>query len=74
MNDSPFQSSDDGGLEVESSSGGNREALRRVAKYQRWVIFALLANFVVNIVAFSTTEQGSAVYHRSTRRADRQME
>ncbi|MFO7905649.1 MAG: hypothetical protein ACQESR_08900 [Planctomycetota bacterium] len=34
-----------------------REPLRRVAKYQRLVIFALLANILANIVSFATLGQ-----------------
>ena len=54
MSDSPYQS-------PQTSSWGTpdpgREPLRRVAKYQRFVIFALLANILANIVSFATVGQ-----------------
>ena len=39
------------------AGGELREKLRRVAKYQRWVLFALLANIGANILAFATASQ-----------------
>jgi len=35
-----------------------KEKLRRVAKYQQWVLYALLATIVSNIVAFATQAAG----------------
>ncbi|HUE71023.1 MAG TPA: hypothetical protein VMP01_09050 [Pirellulaceae bacterium] len=44
--------------------GSDREKLRRVAKYQKWVIYALLVNIVMNIalngVAMSARQPGTA--------------
>ena len=34
-----------------------REKLRRVAKYQQWVIYALLVNIVINVVAMVARNQ-----------------
>jgi Mg2+/Co2+ transporter CorB len=34
-----------------------RQSVRLVAKYQRWVIFALLGNIVANILAFAAVGQ-----------------
>ncbi len=43
--------------------GSDREKLRRVAKYQKWVIYALLVNIVMNIalnaVAMSAQQPGA---------------
>jgi hypothetical protein len=39
------------------AGGDLREKLRRVARYQRWVLFALLANFAANILMFATGSQ-----------------
>ena len=54
MSDSPYKP-------PQSTSYGStdpaREALRRVAKYQRFVIFALLANILANIVSVATLGQ-----------------
>jgi hypothetical protein len=33
--------------------GIDREKLRRVAKYQQWVIYALLANIIMNVVGLA---------------------
>ena len=38
-----------------------RQQARLVAKYQRWVIFALLGNIVANILAFATVRQALPV-------------
>ena len=35
--------------------GGNLEPVRRVARYQRWVIFALLFNIGINVLSLVTT-------------------
>ena len=35
-----------------------REKLRRMAKYQQWVLYALLATIVSNIVAFASQAAG----------------
>jgi hypothetical protein len=40
---------------------GDREKLRRVAKYQKWVIYALLVSIVMNIIAMSARQAGIAV-------------
>jgi hypothetical protein len=39
----------------------DREKMRRVAKYQQWVLYALLANIVLNIMAMSTRGVDPAV-------------
>jgi hypothetical protein len=39
----------------------DREKLRRVAKYQQWVLYTLLANIVINLMAMSTRGGGTAV-------------
>ena len=44
-----------------ASSGEDREKLRRVAKYQQWVLYALLANIGFNVVAFATRGQSLLV-------------
>lgn len=38
-----------------------RESVRRVARYQRYVIFALLANILANIIAFATLSGDAAI-------------
>lgn len=55
MDDSPYRSPE---TPIEpydpySPADAAREGLRRVAKYQRWVLYALLANIAVNIGAFA---------------------
>jgi hypothetical protein len=40
---------------------GDRARLRRVARYQKWVLYALLANIIYNIVAYATQGQGLLV-------------
>ncbi len=39
----------------------DREKLRRVAKYQRWVLYALLANILLNIGALAIPRDNLAV-------------
>lgn len=39
----------------------DREKMRRVAKYQQWVLYALLANIVINIMVMSTRGADPAV-------------
>lgn len=60
MSDSPYKSpqSDmtDSGVPDQQ-----REKLIRVARYQRWVIYALLANIVLNITIMSLARQGVMV-------------
>jgi hypothetical protein len=43
------------------SAGDTREPARRVAKYQRLVIYALLANILINVISFATMGQDAAV-------------
>lgn len=49
---SPYQPPQETGV-VESS--GQRDAVRRVARYQRWVIFALLFNIGVNVLSLAVS-------------------
>lgn len=39
------------------AEGGNREKLRRVAKYQQWVIYAILANIGINVASVAARGQ-----------------
>ena len=39
------------------AAGMNREKLRRVARYQQWVIFAIVAQVGVNIASFAAGRQ-----------------
>jgi hypothetical protein len=43
------------------SADPDREKLRRIARYQRWVLYALLANIILNISAVALRQQGPAV-------------
>lgn len=36
--------------------GIDREKLRRVAKYQQWVLYSLLANILINVVSVATRQ------------------
>ncbi len=58
MSDSPYQSPQSPNSETEDSK---RELLRRVAKNQRMVIFALLANIGANVVSFMTLGQDAPI-------------
>jgi Mn2+/Fe2+ NRAMP family transporter len=61
MSDSPYRPPQAESYQSPFSTAPNRDKLQRVAKYQRWVIFALLANIVVNILAFGTMTQSLPV-------------
>lgn len=61
MDESPYQSPAPIPPEYPAAQGPEREKLYRVAKYQRWVIYALLANIAVNILGFALMGQGLAV-------------
>ena len=62
MSDSPYKSPQSDSFPRQPiSGGGDREKLRNIAKYQRWVIYALLANIAGNILAFGTMGQGMGV-------------
>ena len=52
----PYQSPQMVGGPAASMQEG-RDKLRRVAKYQQWVIYALLVNIVINIVAMVARSQ-----------------
>ncbi len=52
MSESPYLPPQANSFDAPSSSDDPREPLRRVAKYQRRVIFALLATIICNIVVF----------------------
>ena len=54
MNDSPYEPPQSTGYQNVDSG---REPIRRVAKFQRYVIFALLANILANIITFATRGQ-----------------
>ena len=54
MNDSPYEPPQSTGYQYVDSG---REPIRRVAKFQRYVIFALLANILANIITFATRGQ-----------------
>jgi hypothetical protein len=41
--------------------GMDREKLRRVAKYQQWVLYALLATICINITSFAARQADSLV-------------
>jgi hypothetical protein len=41
--------------------GGDRERLRRIARYQRWVMLALVSNIAVYVLAVSTQKLGPIV-------------
>ena len=58
---SPYRPPQVDSFETPLSVGAEREPLRQVAKYQRWVIFALLGNVVANIFAFGLGGEGPPV-------------
>jgi len=39
----------------------DREKIRRVARYQQWVLYALLVNIIFNVIAFTMGNQGQLV-------------
>ena len=45
---SPYQPPQETG---DLGAGGDRDKVRRVAQYQRWVIFALLFNILMNVIS-----------------------
>jgi hypothetical protein len=47
----PYESPQFAAEPVSPFSSVDREKLRRVAKYQQWVIYALLVNIVFNVAA-----------------------
>lgn len=54
MSDSPYDPPQSTGYDDADPA---RERVRRVAKYQRYVIFALLAQIVANVISFGTLGQ-----------------
>jgi Fe2+ transport system protein B len=60
VSDSPYQSPSLQSFTTQPG-GQERDKLRRVAKYQRWVLIALLANIVTNIFVFALGGQALAV-------------
>jgi hypothetical protein len=38
------------------TAGGDRDKLRRVARYQQWVLYALLANICINVGSFAARQ------------------
>lgn len=55
MSDSPYTSPTTPPASMASANQGpDREKLRRVARYQRYVIFALLSNIILNIVSLAS--------------------
>jgi hypothetical protein len=43
-----------------TGSGVDREKIRRVAQYQKYVLYSLLANIAINVVSFGVAGQGGA--------------
>jgi hypothetical protein len=54
----PYQTPQFAQTEIAAASVIDREKLRRIARYQQWVLYALLVNIVINIVALATQNQG----------------
>ena len=57
MSQSPYDPPNFQSFQTTGSPGNSRDKLRRVAKYQRWVLFALLANISANVLSFATVGQ-----------------
>src|SRR5687768_6244846 len=50
----PYESPrEPGSTPFSAAPGEDREKLRRVARYQRWALFALLANILLNIATLA---------------------
>lgn len=58
MSDSPYQAPQTDSYELRLPPGADREGVYRVAKYQRWVIHALLANITVNVAYLALARVG----------------
>ena len=58
MSDSPYKPPSASGYDAPDAG---RAPVRLVAKYQRWVIFALLGNIAANILVFASVGQGLPV-------------
>jgi hypothetical protein len=54
MSYSPYESPKSESFPSKFAGAPDRENLRAVAKYQRWVMYSLLANLAVNIAFFAT--------------------
>lgn len=55
----PYQSPQFGGQSPPPLPlAGDRDKLRRVARYQQWVLYALLANILVNVIALAGRGSG----------------
>ncbi len=53
MQDPFFSGPTEGNDEAKPIEDVRYDPIRRVAKYQRWVLFALLANVIVSVLFFS---------------------
>jgi hypothetical protein len=50
----PYQSPQPASPVAPPFGGDDREKMRRVARFQQWVLYALLANIVINVTAMAT--------------------